>query len=102
MSGFDSLLHQESGAPFDDETRVAQTHKLLKRTFGDAAGELGTVEIRDGQPTLAFQYGGAAHTLTWSRQPGGAIVWFLDGNDKPLVLGDQDRALRVLANALGG
>ncbi|NJK81339.1 MAG: hypothetical protein HC914_16205 [Chloroflexaceae bacterium] len=93
-----SDLVASAAEPFTPEERIAQTEKLVQRTFGVPAGELGELAMLDGRPVLTIQHNGAAHALTWSRDPKGRVVWNVDGTPAMGVGGDN--ALVKLARAL--
>lgn len=95
--GLNELVEQTALAGVDDATRLGWTEKLVQRTFGVAASELGTVAMVDGDAVLQFDYNGS-HTLTWKRIATGVITWTLDG--KRFVPRDESRALVELKAAL--
>jgi len=96
------LMAERAASPITDEDRVMHTTKMVERAFGRPVGDLGEVTFKDGNAVLLFDYAGAKHTLRWARQSSGAIFWYLDDSPKPLVLGQAERALGRLQDALGG
>lgn len=82
-----------------DAERIRQTERLVARTFATSVSDLGTVEMRDGQPALVFDHEGELHTLTWRRDMNGVIHWTLDGR-RDLILSTPERAIRTLMEAL--
>lgn len=97
--GLNELIPQERVSPFSPDDRIMHTTKMVERTFGVELSTLGRVEMQDGQAVLMFSANGADHSLAWARRPAGAIVWYLDGSDDPLILGGSDKALtRLLAH----
>jgi hypothetical protein len=85
-----------------DEDRLRHTAIYLERAFGRPVDELGAVELVDGKAVLVFEHSGSRHTLRWARQPGGALMWYLDGSDHPIALGDQIRAMDRLIDRIEG
>lgn len=77
-----------------DEDKIAQTEKLIERTFNTTAAQLGEVKIIDGGAALVFTHNGAAHTLTWERDRNSAIVYKVDGKPVP-GLGGEGSAMRL-------
>lgn len=96
------LVQQESTGVITDADRIMHTTKMVERTFGVAASNLGDVVVQDGRAVLSFDYAGAKHTLRWERQSSGGIFWYLDGSAKAIVLSSSDRALTRLQEALDG
>jgi len=94
------LVQPPSEQIFSDEDRMNHLKVYAERQFGVSIDQLGAIEMRDGKPVLIFAHDGADHTLTWTRQPGGAVMWHLDGSDKPLALGEQSKAVERLLAAL--
>ena len=97
----DDLLQQEAASPFSEEDHIAHTTKFAERAFGRPVEDLGRVEWRDDRAVLVFDYNGQQHTLSWARQPNGAIWWYVNDDPKPLILGQSERAAQVLADRLG-
>lgn len=77
-----------------DEDQLAQTAKLVERTFGRPAAELGELAMADGAPALTFAHNGASHILTWERDHNSAPVFKVDGVAVP-GLGGEGSALRL-------
>lgn len=100
--GLAELVKGAAESVITEDDRIAHTTKMVERAFGRPVEDLGEVAYRDGQAVLLFDYAGAKHTLSWARQSSGAIFWYIDGSERPLVLGQQDRALSRLQEALGG
>jgi hypothetical protein len=98
----DLLAQAEPASPVSDEVRIAQMEKLVERTLGVPASELGTLEMRDSTPTLVFQHEGAEHTLTWKREMMGNIIWTLDSRKQITFSGDRQKDMRRLQEALSG
>lgn len=65
-------------APISDEDRLAQTTRLIERTFGQPVTDLGDLSMLDGEPTLTFEHNGT-HALTWERDRNSAILFKVDG-----------------------
>ena len=101
--GLQELLDVATEGVITEEDRLMHTAKMVERAFGRPVADLGEVSmLSDGQAVLSFDYSGKKHTLRWARQSSGAIFWFLDDSARPLVLGQQERALARLHRALGG
>jgi hypothetical protein len=100
--GLEELVNQAAESVITPEDRVMHTTKMVERAFGRPVVDLGEVVLQDGVAVLAFDYGGKKHTLRWARQSSGAIFWYIDASEKALVLGQQERALGRLYEALGG
>jgi hypothetical protein len=100
--GLEELVNGAAASVITEEDRIMHTQKMVERAFGRPVSDLGEVTMKDGQAVLSFDYAGAKHTLRWARQSSGAIFWFVDDSAKPLVLGQQERAISRLHEALGG
>jgi hypothetical protein len=96
------LQRSERPEIITDEDRLRHTAIYLERAFGVPVDNLGAVELVDGRAVLSFQHDGTQHTLAWRRTSSGAIMWYLDGSDKPIALGDQIRAQDRLIEAIEG
>jgi len=96
----DDLITSTRPSPFTSEDRISHTTKMVERTFGRPVADLGEVVMVDGVAVLGFKYADEAHTLAWRRQQNGAIFWYLDGGERPIVLSDSTRALARLQAAL--
>lgn len=75
-------------ANLSDEDKIAQTAKLVQRTFGVEASQLGEIRIVDGAPVLAFSHNGRDHILSWERDRNSAVVWGVDGVKVPGLGGE--------------
>jgi hypothetical protein len=95
------LMAEQVESPITEEDRIMHTTKMVERAFGRPVSDLGEVSFKDGKAVLLFDYNGKKHTLAWARQSSGAIFWYLDDSTRPLVLGQSDRALGRLQEALG-
>jgi len=95
--GFQELLAEGTSGVITEEDRLMHTAKMVERAFGRPVADLGEVSmLSDGRAVLSFDYSGKKHTLGWVRQSSGAIFWYLDDSTRPLVLGQQERALARL------
>lgn len=92
------LIKESSGEIFTPEERIAQTEKLIERAFGVPAGDVGVVQMLDGQPALLVDYSGE-HYLTWARDGRGRVIWTLDGKRTVSGIGG-DRAAASLKAAI--
>lgn len=92
----DLIKTQESTVT--DEDRIQWTRKMVERTFGVPADQLGAVELVDGNAVVQVEYNGSTHQLSWQRQSTGAIFWFVDG--ERVTLRESSRALTELRNFL--
>jgi hypothetical protein len=84
-----------TAATISDGDQLAQTSKLIERTFGTPAAQLGTLAMLDGRPALTFTHNGADHVLTWERDRNSAPFFRVDGEIVP-GLGGEGSALRLL------
>ncbi len=100
--GLQDLLKGEVESVITADDRIMHTEKMVERAFGRPASDLGEIVMQDGKAVLSFDYAGGTHTLRWERQSSGAIFWYVDDSRKPLVLGQQERALGRLHDVLGG
>jgi hypothetical protein len=98
----DQLANQARESVITEDDRIMHTTKMVERSFGLPVADLGTVAMVDGNAVLKFDYAGGAHTLRWARQSSGAIFWYVDASEKPLVLGSAEKALSRLRERLDG
>jgi hypothetical protein len=98
--GLAELVNAAAESVITAEDRAMHTTKMVERAFGRPVADLGAVELQDGVAVLVFDYAGKKHTLRWERQSSGAIFWYVDDSDRALVLGQQDRAISRLYEAL--
>ena len=100
MALTDLLDKPSYDAHITDEVKIAQAQKLVSRIFGvEDASQIGTVEMRNGRPTLLVEHNGANHELHYRRKGRGDIAWTVDGGTKEYVFGG-DRAVQALLEAL--
>lgn len=81
-------------ATISDEDKLAQTAKLIERTFGRPAEEWGSLSIVNGAPAFTFEHNGT-HVLTWERDRNSAPVFKVDGKVVS-GLGGEGSALRLV------
>jgi len=87
-------------SPFSAEDRAMHTTKYAERSFGASIGDIGTVAAEGNSAVLVVTVEGTAYKLRWARQPNGQILWFVDGDDRPLVPGPSSRGLAQLRHQL--
>lgn len=90
----------EGESSFTPEDRVMHTTKYAERSFGAPIADIGTVEADGPVASLTVIVDGTAYKLRWARQPNGQILWFVDGDDRPLPAGPTSRALVALRKNL--
>lgn len=99
--GIEQLSSEARQSPFTEEDRIMHTTKMVERTFGRPAADIGTVEMQGDRAVLVIDWGGKKRTLRWTRTGKGAIHWFVDDDPTPLVLGTSGQATGRLADRLG-
>lgn len=87
-------------SPFTPEDRLMHTTKMVERTFGRPAEEVGRVELDGERAVLIVSWAGKDRKLRWARSSRGAIQWYVDDDPTPIVLGTSTTAPRLLAQAL--
>jgi hypothetical protein len=100
--GLEELTTKSPASIFSDEDRIMHTTKMVERTFGVEASQIGEIVMKDDRAVLNFNYKGTQHTLRWERTGRGGIVWFVDDSTQGIVLGEPGRAMQRLVTALGG
>lgn len=95
-----TLPDLERETPFSADDRVMHATKYAERSFGAPISDIGTVEARDIGAVVIVTVNDKAHELRWARQPNGSILWFADGDPRPLPGGPTNRALAAVRNAL--
>jgi len=95
------LAKASTTSVFTEDDRIMHTQKMVERTFGMPASDLGQIILLNSHAILSFEYNGQVHTLRWQRTERGAIVWYLDESERSIVLGEQARALARLFAVLG-
>lgn len=83
---------------FPPEVQLAQTAKLIERTFGVPAADLGELAMHDGIPGLTVTHKGAQRLITWERDNKARVVWRIDG--MPVLGIGGEGALNKLVAAL--
>lgn len=96
----DTLTGGERQSPFTAEDRIDHMRKQVARTFNVEASELGTIETDGDRAVLVVEHAGKTRRLTWQRGQRGAILWYLDDGDRPLMLSGGNNPLARLRNAL--
>jgi len=89
-------------SPFSKEDRIMHTTKMVERTFGVSASELGTIEMDGDRAVLVLEVAGTRHVLRWRRSQRGQVQWFAGDDDKPLALAGGNNPLARLYQELGG
>lgn len=96
------LVTAPKPSPFTAEDRIMHTTKVAERTFGVDVAQIGTVETDGDRAVLVLDVGGKRRVLRWQRHQRGQIQWFVDDNEKPLVLAGGNDPLARLYQELGG
>ena len=96
----ETLTGGDRVSPFTPEDRIDHMRKQVARTFGVEASELGTIEVEGDTATLVVEHAGRQRRLTWRRGQRGAIMWHLDGSDRPLLLSGGNNPLARLRVSL--
>ena len=87
--------------PFTSEDRIMLTEKMVERTFGVPASDLGTVQMEGDRAVLTMEVDGKKRTLRWKRHQRGQIQWFVDDNECALGLSGGNNVLARLYQELG-
>lgn len=87
-----------SAAPLSNAEHIDRMKKLIARTFGVEADQIGAVEMVDGNATLKMQHEGRDVVINWGRDAKARVIWYINGSPA-LGLGG-DNALGKLQAAL--
>lgn len=91
-----SVLDQAAGNPFTPEVQGDHLRKLVLRSFGVEADQLGRVEVDQAGAALVIDVDGRARRLTWGRDGRARVIWFVDGQQVK-NLGGEGGAARLAA-----
>jgi len=94
------LVDAPTTSPFSEDDRRMHTEKVVARTFGVEAAQLGTIEMDGDRAVLVIQHNGDRRVLRWRRSSRGDIQWYADEDERPLALSGGGNVLLRLRQAL--